>query len=57
MRSRSALTVPSGNATAGGKKNDVFLMIEHALHLFLAGNCYKQKQVRLEYERPTVGPT
>ena len=51
MRSRSALTVPSGNATAGGEKNDVFWSIEHALYVFSAGKCYKQKRVRLGYEK------
>ena len=50
MRSRSALTVPSGNATAGGEKNDVFWSIEHALYVFSAGKCYKQRPVRLQYE-------
>ena len=54
MRSRSALTVPSGNATAGSKKNTVFWVRKHPCLFFSAGKCYKQKRVRLEYEMGTM---
>jgi len=50
MRSRIRTNQSSGNATAGSAKNAVFWLIEHALHLFSAGKCYKQTPVRLRYE-------